>query len=319
MDSQGRASFQMKNFCLLDQIWDRRTNSINVTLEVLEMRNGDIAAMLAEDEVEMQGMEGAVDVSMYEEERDQRLAERVAEQERFLPDKIATSLALTADTLMQERLQNQLQVLRNKTVRRIEWRLEGCSRLLDVMKTGEAIDSPQFSAAGVDRMQMHFYPRGSEVGAHVSNHGQPCALYVSGPYRTTLRGVLYVGTNQRQFEQRYQRRGDVGGRGKFCSLESQVDMHDSVTLALEITETESDLPDMNSSLIFREARSPGPTSPGGGTLLGGCAKGALKMKVEDPKKTEEVVRCISLPTLNTRQQFLPKVVGNNGGGKVRSR
>merc|ERR1719359_1899360 len=217
--------------------------------------------------------------------------------------------------MMQERLQSQLQVVRNKTVRQIEWRLEGCSRLLDVMRAGEAVDSPQFSAAGVDRMQMHFYPRGSEVGAHVSLHGQPCSLYVSGPYRTTLRGLLSVGTNKREFEQRYQHRGDVGGRGKFCSLESQVDMHDSVVVAMEILETESDLPDMSSSLLFREARHPGAASPkGGGVMqLAGGARGNLRMKAEDPTKTEELVKCVSLPQLTTQKKFLPKVAGKSGG------
>jgi len=309
IDSQGRTSFQMKNLCQLDHIWNRKANAVNVTLEVLEMRYGDNASLSPEDEADSYSalVEGLDPEN--EEDKDALLEAAVADSEKPHPDKIVTSRSLTSDFLMQERIQSQLQVMRNKTVRRVEWQLEGCSRLLEVLKAGEAVASPLFSAAGIDTMQIHFYPRGCEASDKTSNHGQPCAIYVSGPYRTTLRGVLSVGSNSRQFEQRYQRRGDVGGRGKFCALESQVDLHDKVTLALEIVEVESDLPDMSSSLVLRDTQNAGPVSPGGGngTHVGGGAKGSLKMKSDDPKKTEEVVRCISLPALNTRQQFLPKV------------
>jgi len=226
---------------------------------------------------------------------------------------------LTSDMLVQERVQAQLLSLKNRTVRRIEWRLEGCARLLEVLKPGEAIESPQFSAGGMDRVQFMFYPRGCETGPKTSEHGQACAVYVKGPTKTTLRGILSVGTNTRQFEQHYARRGDIGGRGAFCKLENQVDMQDSCVVALEIVEVETDLPDMDAKLVFREAKataSPGPASPsGGGTShVGGGAKGSVRMKREDPSKTEEVVRCLSLPALNTQKQFLPKVTGVGGNG-----
>lgn len=251
---------------------------------------------------------------------DAHLEAAAAENDKVYADKVLAQRSLTSDSLIQERMQSQLQVIRNRNVRRVEWRLEGCSRLLEVLKAGEAVDSPFFSAAGIDKMQIHFYPHGCEVGDKASNHGPPCAVYVSGPYRTTLRGILSVGSNSRQFEQRYQRRGDVGGRGKFCSLESQMDMHDAVTLALEVVEVETDLPDMNSALLFRQARAPGPMSPSGGnTSHAGGAKGSLRRLREDPAKTEEVVRCISLPSLNTRQQFLPKVAGSGHKAGIRSR
>lgn len=307
----------MKNLCQLDQIWVKKTNTVNLTLEVLEMHHADRISS-PEDEANTDGAGYPLQPDMTDlEDKDVLLAAAVAEHDKEHVDQLLVSRHLTSDVLMQERMRAQLQVLQNRTVRRVEWRLEGCTHLLEVMKPGEAIESPLFSAAGVDKMQINFYPRGCEVGDKTSQHGQPCAIYVSGPYRTTLRGVLSVGSNSRQFEQRYQRRGDVGGRGKFCSLESQVDLHDSVTLALEIIEVETDLPDMSSSLLLREARSGanGASPPGGGAShVGGGAKGNVRMRREDPSKTESVVRCISLPALTNRNQFLPKV-----GGGVRSR
>lgn len=316
MDSQGRASYLMKNLCQLDQIWSRKANTVSITLEVLELRSGDQVARLVDKAAGAIEEEGIDDADMDEETKDAQLEARAAELETLRPDNIFTSRSLTSDILMQERMQSQLQALRNRTVRRVEWKLEGCARLLDVVKAGEAVDSPLFSAAGVDKMQMHFYPRGCEVGDKVSAHGQACALYISGPYRTSLKGILSVGTNAREFEQRYQRRGDVGGRGKFCNLQSQVDLHDSVTIALEIVEVETDLPEKSATLVFREARSPDPSSPAGKVShVGGGAKGSMRMKREDPGKTEEVVRCISLPALNTRQQFLPKMTSNTGGNR----
>lgn len=314
MDAKGRSSFQLKNLCQLDQIWNKKRNIVSVTLEVLELRYGD------EDDVEADLNASDAAASKDGGLTDAHLEAAAAENDKVYADKVLAQRSLTSDSLIQERMQSQLQVIRNRNVRRVEWRLEGCSRLLEVLKAGEAVDSPFFSAAGIDKMQIHFYPHGCEVGDKASNHGPPCAVYVSGPYRTTLRGILSVGSNSRQFEQRYQRRGDVGGRGKFCSLESQMDMHDAVTLALEVVEVETDLPDMNSALLFRQARAPGPMSPSGGnTSHAGGAKGSLRRLREDPAKTEEVVRCISLPSLNTRQQFLPKVAGSGHKAGIRSR
>merc|ERR1719201_811660 len=150
---------------------------------------------------------------MSEEEKDAALAKICEEQGQSYPDEISTSRLLVSECIMQERLRGVLQVLRNRTVRKVEWRLEGCSRLLETLKPGEQVDSAMFSVAGIDKMQIHFYPRGCDISDKVSAHAQACAVYVSGPHRTTVRGILSLGSHVRPFEQRYQRRGDVGGRG----------------------------------------------------------------------------------------------------------
>jgi hypothetical protein len=303
-DATGRACFQIKNICQLDDIWVKSSNTVTVTLEVLEMRYTVQPPPSLDPEEPV-----FITPGMSEEEKDAALADVVAEQGKEYPDEISTSRVLVSDHVMQERLKGELQVLRNRTVRRVEWRLDGVTRLLDTIKPGEAVDSALFSAAGIDKMQIHFYPRGCEVGDKVSAHAQACAIYVSGPHRTTLRGILTVGSHSRPFEQRYQRRGDVGGRGRFCTLASQLDCEDSVTLAIDITEVESDLPEATSTLLSRRVANPGSESPG--SPVGGV-KATLRMKREDPAKNEELVRCISLPALNNRDKFLPKVEGASG-------
>jgi len=322
MDSMGRASFQMKNLCQLDTIWVRKPNTVNVTFELLELHHAETIGVPAPLEIEEEFSVGAVAPEEADQDKDTHPDRQAADTalERTLDDStsvdgIFTSRALTSDFLMQEKMQSQLQVLKNRLVRRVEWVVQGCSLLLERMKVGEMVESPIFSAAGVDKMQLQFYPRGCEVGDKTSEHGQACALFLRGPYRTTIRGVLSVGTNTRPFEQRFQHRGEVGGRAKFCSLGGQVDMQDTVTLSLELEDVEVDLPEMSGSLLFRQrgaTGAKGAPSPAKGAT---GAKGSMRMKREDPTKSEEVVRCISLPALNPRQQFLPKVAAAGRSGQ----
>mmetsp|Transcript_21792 Transcript_21792/g.40557 ORF Transcript_21792/g.40557 Transcript_21792/m.40557 type:complete len:691 (-) Transcript_21792:78-2150(-) len=316
-DSVGRASYSIHNFCQLDQVWVMREkdqhNTFAIKLELLELRFSEsigIGATVYYDDVRAE-LEAAAIL------RDPGVEVEVKGDKVGKPENEMTlTRLLTSDVILQDRVQGQLQSLRNRTVRRVEWRLEGCSRILDICRAGEAIDSPVFSAAGLDRMQMHFYPRGVEVGPGAPGHSQACALYISGPSRTSVRGMMWVGSHSRQFEQRFQRRGDKGGRNRFCSLEHQLDCEDSVVVAVEVLEVEVDVPDQSASLLLRQVGS------GAGGVSNVGSKGNLRMKREDPSKTEEVVRCISLPTLNTRAHFLPHVTGDktrmspNGNGRT---
>jgi len=193
------------------------------------------------------------------------------------------------------------------------------------------VDSPVFQAAGLDRLQFHFYPHGNDTGAAPGNGGAtipPCALLVSGPVRTSVKGLLFVGSQSRSFVHRYQLRGDVGGRGRHCALENQLDCNDSILIALELTEVEVDVPEQGSTTLCVRAvqpeRAPGAVAGGqspsppkapdfsygyGDVSPAGLAgtRGLLRMKREDPSKTQELVKCVSLPTLTNRQlhQTLP--------------
>mmetsp|Transcript_548 Transcript_548/g.1617 ORF Transcript_548/g.1617 Transcript_548/m.1617 type:complete len:763 (-) Transcript_548:41-2329(-) len=220
----------------------------------------------------------------------------------------------TSQELVQERLQSELHAVKNRSVRRVEWRLEGCARLLE-SRVGEAVDSPLFSAAGLEKIQFHFYPRDTTA---TGSNSQPCGLFVSGPSKTSLKAMLWVGSFSRQLDHRFNKRGEIGGRTRFCSLENQVDCNDSVVIAIDIIEVEADMPEQSrTSLCLRDARDPNSAKGGGAGPGGGVAhapqtsspvkgtRGTLSMKRDDPSKTEEFVRCVSLPTLNARQLKMP--------------
>mmetsp|Transcript_69309 Transcript_69309/g.122698 ORF Transcript_69309/g.122698 Transcript_69309/m.122698 type:complete len:723 (+) Transcript_69309:53-2221(+) len=310
-EKEWRSFFQVHNFCQLDQAWVRDDDSVQVHFEVLEfkllpegskwrstaLKQGPDEAEEKEDAAEADAT-AAPDVLARPEEGD--------------PDHIDFIRSQTSEALMHERLQRDIMVIKNKMVRRVEWKVEGCSRLLEHCEVGKGFDSPIFTAAGIERLQFHFYPRGHEMSG--SGGTQPCGVFISGPGRgVTLRGMMWVGVNNRSVEHRFQRKGDLGGRPRFCPLESQLDCDDTVVIALDISEVEHELPDHGQALMLREARSTGGSESTSGANLSKMsttssiaspahtgAKGIMRMKREDPTKTEELVKSITLPTLNAR-------------------
>eukprot|EP00929_Paragymnodinium_shiwhaense_P035120 TRINITY_DN1900_c0_g2_i1.p1 TRINITY_DN1900_c0_g2~~TRINITY_DN1900_c0_g2_i1.p1 ORF type:complete len:756 (-),score=273.51 TRINITY_DN1900_c0_g2_i1:195-2462(-) len=218
---------------------------------------------------------------------------------------IFVAKSVLSEQVLQDRLQKDLASYRNRNVRRVEWKVVGLQRLLDLCAPGQAVDSPLFQAAGLLGLQFHFYPKGSDPnGGGVA--GDWCGLFVSGPEATTMHGTLWVGTSYKPFEHKFTRKGDAGGRNRFCNLEMVIGCDDNIMIALDITQVETELPDVQQSLCLRNKTTDGhnghevshPTPVSG-------AKGLLKMKRQDPSKTEELARCVSLPTLDTRRSFLP--------------
>jgi hypothetical protein len=229
---------------------------------------------------------------------------------------IAASRFAVSELFLKEKLEKEQLTFKNKAVRRIEWRLEGCSLLLEKCGPGQAVDSPLFNAGGLMGLQMHFYPKGDDPNPQGGPAGMWCALFISGPAYTTLRGQLNVGVFSKSLEHRFQRRGDAGGRSRFCNLQTNLDAEDSVVLALDISQTEVEIPDNPQGMILlREAgrpntgegkktKSKGPDRDPVASPVAG-AKGLLRMKRGDPTKVEEVARCVSLPTLNARERQRP--------------
>lgn len=286
-DLKGRSPFLAQNLSTLDQAWVHTTNSVTISLELLDLR-----CQTPEDEApEIPGP-----IQAYQDAHGNPVA----------PDALSFSRSIFCEALVVERFKNDLNILRNRSVRRIEWRVQGVTRLLELLSIGEQVESPFFSACGIDRMQLHFYPRGTDRDGSVSAVSQPCALYVSAPQRVSLKGTLTVGSSSRHFEHRYQRRGDMGGRNKFCSLENSVDAEDSILLSLDIVQVELDLPENNFNLLVRDISS---SKLDHSKDLSGT-KGSMRMRRSDPSSMEEAYRCMSLPTLNTQNTqklHLPQV------------
>eukprot|EP00440_Ansanella_granifera_P073655 gb/GFBE01079925.1/.p1 GENE.gb/GFBE01079925.1/~~gb/GFBE01079925.1/.p1 ORF type:complete len:728 (+),score=179.72 gb/GFBE01079925.1/:1-2184(+) len=308
LGKDSRTCFEVLNFCQLDQVWVRSEDLVQVSFEILEFKMLPVLCTW--------GASAPKALTAAPEEAQDALDTEAHDTTAGWPPKPTSgdvdlmlfTRSATAEMLVHERLQKDMLTLKNKSVRRVEWRVEGCSRLLELSRVGEGFDSPIFSAAGQERLQFHFYPRGHEVAG--SGGTQPCGLFISGPGRgVTLKGMMWVGGNNRGLEHRFQRKGDLGGRPRFCPLESQLDCDDTVVIALDIHEVEQELPDHGALLVLREARA--------GALNDGSAnhglskmsttssaptgvKGLMRMRREDPSKTEELVKCVSLPTLNAR-------------------
>jgi len=347
-DAAGRSCFTVQNFCLLDQAWDRSTNTMDVNFELLELRvisaqenceSGFVQSVemqeepSSEDQPQQEAEKAALDSTAVKSGKKQQanstagesLAAQLLRQHVHDPrstidprEKLADSLSFShlasSEALIMERFKDDLQAVRNRTVRRVEWKVQGVARLMDLCKGGEAVDSPPFSAAGLENLRLHFYPRGHD--SECAAYAQFCALYLSAPAGSTIRGSLFIGSAGRQFEQQYRTAGEFGGRSKFCSLESQHDCQDAVTLAVEIAEVELQMPDTSFNMCVRQV----PAAKGGQAQqqsTSGLAanatmpvpasgtKGSLRMKRTDPTGAEDLLRTVSLPTLNTQKFYLP--------------
>lgn len=318
MDPSSRVCFQVANFCQLDSIWDQSANTIAATFELLEMRRtapeepGPIALGLEHDLLGSTVSAPRINAGPDDSDSD------AVPKKKPLPtiDDITPTYLCTSEALVFERVKHEVQVLRNRSVRRAEWRIQGVSRLLEACRIGEAVDSPPFSAVGLDKLQLHFYPKGCDRDPSAGN-SQPCALYVSAPPRVSMKATLCVGSHQRHFEHRFARRGDVGGRSKFCSLEHQIDCDDAVVVAIDISEVETSIPDAPFGLCLRAAPGKGVHGePAERPVQGG--KGSVRMKRGDPSCTEEMHRCVSLPTLHAQKFHLPQVGGRSMSTMSRS-
>merc|ERR1719298_335960 len=107
-----------------------------------------------------------------------------------------------------------------------------------------------------------------------------------------------VGQAYKPFEHKYSKKGDAGGRNRICNLEMVIGCDDNIMLSLDISQVETELPDKTQSLVLRNKSTaehgPGAADVTHPTPVNG-AKGVLKMKRQDPQKTEEMARCVSLP------------------------
>jgi len=328
------APFAAPNLCQLDQIWTRAVDRIDVGFELLDLRLSSSASSTGV--VDLRASEVApVAFPLPPPTRPFAMppaTEELHGEAGWPPDELTLCTHVASEELERDRFKSQLDVLHNKSVRHIEWRVEGCAKLLEVSRPGEAISSPIFNAAGVDRWQFTFYPRGCDSGPTAGPTGpSSCALFISGAARTALRGTLWVGSHSRQVDHRFKRLDDRAGRTKFCSLEHQIDCTDTIVVALDIVEVQTDLPDTCVSLVLRETPSlrgaggenkgdnggvegyPSPDRGGNrGAVAVKGAKGSIRMRRGDPEKTEEIMRCASLPTFNARDLRLPHVRAAGG-------
>lgn len=168
---------------------------------------------------------------------------------------------------MLDLVQNQVELMRSRMVRKIEWRIEQGSALRRCFPEGECLCSTTFEAAGVEGLQLVFYPSGF-TGAREGY----CSYFLFCPAGSVLRCWLSIGKQRREGRLAFEQPGFYG-RTNFCRYDSCVEASDdSLLLVLEIDEAQQNVTEALSHAVATppEARSLASSfrlaaSPDGGT------------------------------------------------------
>lgn len=86
------------------------------------------------------------------------------------------------------KLEKQIQVIENKQVDVVHWRIENVEQMRSKMQKGQFVASPEFSAGGLGGFSFHFYPRGDDF----CEEGY-CSLYFHIPTDTRIERTLFLG------------------------------------------------------------------------------------------------------------------------------
>merc|ERR1712060_297030 len=132
--------------------------------------------------------------------------------------------------------------LRSTMVRRVEWRI---LRVLDEVAAAraashagdmdEALRSPPFAAAGLEGLQLRFYPIGYRARSDES-----CGFFLVCPAGLHVKCRAFVGDATKTFEHTYEEQ-EPFGRGSFCRLADKVKEDGSVLCGVEFLEVRKTL------------------------------------------------------------------------------
>lgn len=171
-------------------------------------------------------------------------------------------------------VQHQVERMRSRLVRRVEWRIEQAASLRRLFPEGECLCSMPFEAAGVEGLQMVFYPSGYD-GVREGY----CSYFLHVPAGASLRCWLSIGKNRREGRLAFERPG-FHGRTNFCRYEFAADpAEDVVVLVLEIDEAQQTVTETFSQnapcLTARSLRAASPAAlpgvPGAAAAAAGAA------------------------------------------------
>mmetsp|Transcript_25981 Transcript_25981/g.56412 ORF Transcript_25981/g.56412 Transcript_25981/m.56412 type:complete len:765 (-) Transcript_25981:7-2301(-) len=178
-----------------------------------------------------------------------------------------------------EQVKTQVEVMRSRMVRRVEWRLEQASMLRKCFPPGEPMCSVAFAAAGVENMQIVFYPCGYQSATDGF-----CSIFLYAPAGCTMKFTLFGGAHRRDATHFFEATGAFG-RTNFARFESLVDEEtDTILLALEIEEAHQDV-------VARMAHP---------TVQPGDRRNLSQLEGAVPKAIESVVKMARNPTKLTQ-------------------
>lgn len=214
----GRVPYGTKRLCFLKDHINREEDSLKVSVEILEA--------VREVEHPIKPTPALMTDGSDETELDER--------NRPLDGRIVFRRHVTHRLLDQVR--QQAENMKSRMVRQVEWRLEHASMLRLCFPPNEPMCSVPFAAAGVDGMQLLFYPCG--YGGATDGF---CSLFLYAPVGATLKYTLYIGENRRDATHFFEDAGAFG-RTNFCRFETLLDdVSGTIRIALEIEEAHQDV------------------------------------------------------------------------------
>eukprot|EP00933_Yihiella_yeosuensis_P071631 TRINITY_DN79853_c0_g1_i1.p1 TRINITY_DN79853_c0_g1~~TRINITY_DN79853_c0_g1_i1.p1 ORF type:complete len:726 (-),score=164.46 TRINITY_DN79853_c0_g1_i1:300-2477(-) len=258
----GRVPYGTNRFCFLKDHIDPESDTVRISCEMLE------AVKEVQHIVKPPPSPEITDGMSIEEREAVHEARRKALESSLL-------VRRHVNNRLMDQVKSQVAAMQSRMTRKIEWRLEHASSLRKVFGPGETICSPAFAAAGVDGLQMIFYP----CGYRNATEGF-CSLYLYCPAGTTVRCNLFVGTQKRDTSGTYEQAG-ASGRNNFCRFDAGVDTEtDSMTLALEVEEAHQHFSQMEVS----------QQSPHAGTLKLLRSSGKVNLKNDkDPLSDQRIL------------------------------
>jgi len=144
-------------------------------------------------------------------------------------------------------VQTQVDHIKSRMVRRVEWRIEQASELRRCFPAGECICSVPFDAGGIEDLQLIFYPSGCSNAR--DGH---CSLFVHCPQGTVMHCYLVLGKQRWEACKDAEFARGYFGRRSFCLFDSCIERDDTVLAAIELQEVQQDV--MWSQQAHRPAR-----------------------------------------------------------------
>jgi len=213
----GRVPYGTKRLCFLKDQINREEDSLRVSVEILESVREVEHPIKPPPPVE----EGVEETE--EDIRNKPLEGRVVFR-RHINNRLG------------DQVKTQVENMRSRMVRRVEWRLEQASLLRRCFPPGDPMCSVAFAAAGVDGLQLMFYPGGYQGATEGF-----CSLFLYAPAGATLKYTLYLGSHRRDATNFFEDSGAFG-RTNYCRFESIVEEDtDTILVALEIEEAHQDV------------------------------------------------------------------------------
>jgi hypothetical protein len=121
---------------------------------------------------------------------------------------------------------------------RAEWKISGISAKLAEHPKGSSIWSPEFSAAGLRRLQLEFFPNGRET-ATLPGY---CSLFFWCPEGTHVKYQLFVGSHKRAPDEDMYETRMGHGHSNLCHLASEIVVKDdSVTVGVDLLDVQKSI------------------------------------------------------------------------------